>query len=65
VTGHQPLELLAALLAATSGMMQQRVRFAPAHIAIAWASVTSCAVIAAFIDQPTTRAGNRATTVAT
>ena len=27
--GHQPLELLAGVLAAAIGMMQQRVRFAP------------------------------------
>src|SRR5436190_23951836 len=43
-------------------MMQQSVRFAPSQIAITSASVTSCAVMAVCIDQPTTRRENRSIT---
>jgi hypothetical protein len=53
VIGHQLLELLAGVLAATVGVMQQRIGFTRRQIAITRASVTSCAVIAALIDQPT------------
>lgn len=44
-------------------MTQRRTGLAAAfHIAITRASVTGCAVIAAFIDQPTTRRENRSFT---
>ena len=62
---YQPLELLADVLgglAATIGMMRHRVR---CQIVITRASVTSWAVIAAFIDQPTTRREKRSTAAAT
>src|SRR5215207_626067 len=49
---RRPLE---SALAAAIGMMQQRIRLARRQIAMTRASVTSCAVIAVFIDQPTTR----------
>ena len=65
MVGHQPLELLAAVLAATVGVMQQRIGFPRRQIAITRASVTSWAVIAALIDQPTTRRENRSKTAAT
>jgi hypothetical protein len=59
VLGHQPLERLARVLAAAVGMMQQLSRPAAPPIAITSASVTSSAVIAALIDQPTTLRENR------
>ena len=55
MVGHQPLELLAGVLAAAIGVMQQRIGLPRRQIAITRASVTSCAVIAVFIDEPTTR----------
>jgi hypothetical protein len=58
VIGHQLLELLAGVLAAAVGIMQQRIGLPRRQIAITRASVTSCAVIAALIDQPI-RAGRR------
>jgi hypothetical protein len=57
VIGHQLLELLAGVLTATVGMMQQRIGLAP--------SPDHCAVIATLIDQPTTRRENRSITAAT
>ena len=65
VIGHQPLELLAGVLAATVGVMQQRIGLALRQIAIISASVTSCAVMVALIDQPTARRENRSMTAAT
>ena len=65
VIRHQLLELLAGVLAATIGVMQQRIGLPRRQIAITRASVTDCAVIAALIDQPTTRRENRSTTAAT
>src|SRR5207302_10321087 len=47
VIGHQLLELLAGILAATVGMMQQRIGLPRRQIAITRASLTSCAGIAA------------------
>jgi hypothetical protein len=46
-------------------MMQQRIGLPRRQIAATRASATSWAVIAAFIDQPTTRRENRSTTAAT
>jgi len=61
--GHQPLELLARVSAAAvgssaSGLLRRQ-------IATTRASVTSCAVMPALIDQPTTRRENRSMTAAT
>ena len=56
---HQPLELLAAVLAAAIRMMQQRIRLAAPPYRHHHPSVTSCAVIPALIDQATTRRENR------
>src|SRR5262249_39515922 len=63
--GHQPLELLARVLAAAIGVMQQCIGLSATPIAITSASVTSCAVMAALIDQPTTRGEKRSMTGAT
>ena len=68
IVGDQPLELLTRILAAAVRVMQRRIREharAPAKIAINNASVTSCALISAFIDQPTTRRENRSITATT
>jgi hypothetical protein len=65
VIGHQLLELLAGVLAAAVGIMQQRIGLPRRQIAITRASVTSCAVIAALIDQPITRREKRSITAAT
>ena len=46
----------------TVGVMQQRTRAPRRQIAINNASVTSCALISGFIDQPTTRRENRSIT---
>jgi hypothetical protein len=55
VIGHQLLELLAGVLAATVGMMQQRIGFTPSpdrhHQGIGDESRRHSALI----DQPTTR----------
>jgi hypothetical protein len=63
--GHQPLELLAGVLAATIRVMKERRGFPRRQIAITRASVTSWAVMVALIDQPTTRRKTRSTTAAT
>jgi hypothetical protein len=55
---QQALELLAGVLAALVGMMQRQITMIKA-------SVTSCALMLAFIDQPTTQRENRSMTTAT
>ena len=49
----------------TIGMMQERMGFTRRQIAKTSASVTSWAVLLAFVDQPTTRRENRSMTAAT
>jgi hypothetical protein len=53
-----------ALIGLTVGVMQQRTGRPRPQIAINNASVTSCALISGFIDQPTTRRENRSITAA-
>ena len=65
IIGHELLERLAGVLAALVRVVQQCIRLPRRQIAIISASVTSCAVIAACIDQPTTRRKNRSITAST
>ena len=65
--GHQPLELFTSVLATAVRVMQQSIRFASSpdrhhHQGI---GDELGLLIAAFIDQPTTRRENRSTTAAT
>lgn len=56
---HQPLELLAAVLAAAIGVMQQCIGFAPSPDRHRRRVGNELCVTAALIDQPTTRRKNR------
>lgn len=65
MVGHQPLELLAGVLAAAIRVMEQRPGLSPPPDAITRASVTIWAVIVVLMDQLTKRRENRSTTAAT
>ena len=53
MVGEHALERFAGILTSLIGVMQEGVRFAARHSVIVSASMTSCAVIDALIDQPT------------
>ena len=63
--GHQPPELLAGALAAAIGVVQEGTWLSPAPDRHHQGIGDGLAVIAALIDQPTTRRQNRSTTAAT
>jgi hypothetical protein len=65
MTGHQLLERLAGRLTATVGVRQQRVRLAAPPDRDHQGIGDDLAVIAALIDQPTTRRENRSMTAPT
>ena len=65
VVGQEPLEGLAGVLAAPLRVGNTASGVPRRQIAITSASMTSCVVIVARMDQPTTRRENRSTTAAT
>jgi hypothetical protein len=65
VIGHQPLELIAVVLAAAIGVMQQRIELAAPPDRHHQGIGASSAVMVALIEQPTTRRENRSITAAT
>src|SRR4051794_622570 len=62
---HQPLELLAGVLAALIGVMQQLIRLATPPDRHQQGVSDNWAVMPALIDQPTTRRENRSITADT
>ena len=62
MVGHQPLELFAGVLAALVGVMQQGVRLASPPDSHHQGVGDELGLIAAFIDQLTTRRENGSTT---